>query len=292
MRVALIVFLVSLASSILARVLRGTPVSRATALEHAPLIKLLVTARATDNWNALLWNAARSASSPQSILFGIVIECDTVEDADVRVDTLLRAHTRIDYATAAPSASRAMRRLVRRFVDGSEAVVVIVHRKATLVARWDEVVTQLAPQLGDAVASAPPAGAVGAPRFPTLRQTSDGCVARDVARVFKSERAELVPSVCWCPEVTFARPATLRAWPRATRVDDGRAHLVPGVPLLEKNDDLEDELLDDESARSRTPRVVLRCETAGLTTATTAAEAALKYGSARAAKMAARLGTR
>jgi hypothetical protein len=291
--IAVVIFLISLTSSVLTRTLqRHAPSSRAAVAfdERTTLIKVVLAVRATDDWNAILWNAVRAAARPRGITFGILIECDAIEDAEGSIDSLLRPSVRVDYDVRVKRSPAALlRRLVRRFVDGDEAVVVVLHHKATLVSNWDELTLRLATQLDDKRAASAPPGVRGEARFPTLRQKSDGRVARETSRSFKTVQKTLVPSVCWCPEVTLARPETLRNWPRDA-VDDGREHLVPAVPLLEEDRDLEEEMLDDDANFSRAERKVLRCETVGLAASTTDLEGTLKYGSVRAAKMATRFG--
>lgn len=291
--VPLLVFLIAVVSCALQRSVLPPRLSTAVSASPSGLLKLIVLARAADDWNAMAWNAVRAACEPRAIHFGIFVECAAIEEAEAELDAVLRSHARVDYdvLTSRPHPRR-VARAVRRFVTGDETAVVVLHRKSALLPRWDETVLRLAAQLDETtVASAPPRVREEA-RFPTLRQKSDGRVAREASLSFKGQGAVLVPSVCWCPEVVFATPAAFKKWPASDEMvdDPSRRHVVPAVALLEENRELEDEMLDDDANCSAAERRVRRCETVGITTAPTEAEMTLKYGSVRAAKMAVKFG--
>lgn len=249
---------------------------------------VLLAAPAGSEWQACVWSLLTQAREPQRVRVHVLLECfsehDTVED----VDTQLRGYATLSHARApndARDACRRVRRLVRHFVSDTDArMVVLGDHRVRLSSGWDAAIAGV--QLPDAPGALTAAACAHAAGFPTLAY-ADGRVRRAEARAFPKDVASdstLAPSVCWCPELTVARASTLRAWPR---VSSCVALQVPlyllAHPLVEPDADLERRMLDcDPGVHGAPPQ---RHTRVGLCSRDDW-EATLKFGSARAARLA------
>lgn len=194
--------------------------------------------------------------------------------------------------------SNNLQRLVRRFVTGSERLVVVLQGGCSLHDEFARVVSDLQERLPDAaVLSCPTAHVSGVAQFPTLRVRSNGSVARDQSRPFHRDSLngplELVPSVTWCPEMTIANGRLLKRWchdspsesflHHVKRIPEV-AHLVPSHPLVAHNSRVEDDVLDfDEGLDGCT---VTDAERVGLTASSRSNERIVKYGTLFRARVA------
>lgn len=229
------------------------------------------------------------------------------------LDTHLRNRVRLEMSTSRTSASAhgTVRRLVRRFVQGDEQCVAVLHAEARFLPGWDLRLLQLLETNPHALLSCPTASsdsnASGAERarFPTLRVRSTGAAARDSSKPFADHAGSwLIPSVCLCPElVAFCPEACPEAWtalrakrPKHTPVEprpcpqEPWLHHVPSVPLLAHDDALEDRILDEDQGLDQRP--VSGLEAAGLHPFSNDAEKITKFGSAMLAQIAVQRATR
>lgn len=263
----------------------------AAARTHAAPLHVVLAAREGDPWRARVDRLLELTPLPISV--SVLLLCDAARAPDVHAAA---THVHVELAVAKSAhPNRVLRRLVRRFVIGSEELVVVLQGDAHLAPTWADVLPRLRALLPrDAVVSCPPASRAGGAQFPTLRTRSTGAAARDAARPFDgdaTEALELVPSVCWCPEATVASGATLRKWCALTTDSfvaqtrqEGYLHLVPTLPLLGAHD--EDAVIDHDEGL---PDVAARdCERAGVTHGADSNEKILKYGSVFRARVAAR----
>lgn len=285
-------------AAIVAALLTGGSRRRVVYMPHATVIKVIAYLD-TGGWREAVWRILSTAASPQDVHVHVLVTCDDTT-AMRALPHVNRSRVRTEFvprgADMHPVA--ATQRLVKRLVNGDEAIVVVLHPDARLMDRWDARLRTLllenAPEGGDAppaLLSCPPPTKDGRARFPTLRVRSTGAIARDTARAFELRDAEhngIHPSVCWCAELTAAPPAALA---RAFQSASGRGYLaiagphgVPNVPLLEHDEALEDRVIDDDDGVQRTP--LRRCERAGLTPRGGDLERIVKYGSTFAAKVA------
>ena len=265
----------------------STTRSRRTALH------VITRFHARDPWREHVLALLASARAVP-VQVSVLLECSSEAHERDASDALLSSAVHIEVGVAGRRAhpNAVARRLARRLVSGDEEVVVLLLGGARLRAGWDEQLLPCRPALRDgAVISCPPPAADGTPRFPTLRRRSNGTAARDTARAFRGPATDdaLVPSVCWCPEVTVLSGQTARAWTAAktdSLVDQtARApHYALQTPLLECHSHAEDDMIDhDEGSATHELR---SCELAGLTRTSTGDERIRKYGTLFAARLA------
>lgn len=268
-------------------------------LDEGVHLRVLITVTASDDWNGLLWHCIRTAAVPRRVCFGVLVECEGLDEIDSELDPLLQTVARIDHCLAPRDrhdVARRTRRLTRRFVVGDETLVILVDPRATLRPRWDAHLLAVAGDSGKALgdgdilsvpARCTPAGDAC---FPCLR-VRDGEVRRRGALPFRLSDACLVPSVCWCPELTVARPVALRGWPagRGILAQEGRTLWTTTVALLDDAPVLEQDYADSpHGGRPATLADVPRC--LGLVEVGDERESLLKFGSSRAGPLAVRLG--
>ena len=267
---------------------------------HHHHIRVLLSVPVRAPWRDAILHMLSQAYAPRNLSFGVLLECTQPSDADFgEVASDLRAFVRVVHARAprgdAMDPSKRLRRLVRRFVDGDETWVVVVDHRVRLARGWDEIVAATLRDAGvqDAVLSAPAAACNDRAAFPTRRRRSDGVrIARNDARLIDAPAAlHALPSVCWCAEFTAAHPMVLRRWPKQVSSAVGVAevadlvHVVPAMPLVDKNAALEEEYLDADEGTAHAAygpheRVGLSGPQAD------DAERIRKFGSSRAARLA------
>ena len=290
-------FGVALALALAARVARRW-VAPSTFAASVTELHVLLAAPAGSEWHGCVWDLLTRARAPQRVRVYVLLECDSEQDTLEEVDSQLRAHVALSHVRA-PSdphdACRRVRRLVRHFAPPDDArVVVLGDHRARLVPSWDGVLAgEDAKQVLAATGGAAGGAALTAPvcahaaGFPTLDHDGER-VRRGAARAFPADAARAVTAAaCWCPELTVADAATLRRWPRAASCVEVAAGVgglwVPTKPLLEADAALEQTLLRSDPGRPGPPpggdaRVGLASRDD--------LEATLKYGSARAARLA------
>lgn len=235
-------------------------------------VLVLLYARPDESWEDVAWSVATRATDPSCVRFGVLVECTSEKDATDDVASTSTAHVVHVPRKHVGDPVRRYRRLVRRFVAGSETAVVVLDSRAVLVQGWDEIVLRLLVKRSKLTCPA-------AAGFPTLRESSTGTSKRGASRDFPRERTTgvaAVPSVCWCSEFTAARPDAL--------VDDRGCYYLSTVPLLEPDPLLESDHLDQAPSLGPTPPT--REQRVGLRTGSVDAERIRKFGSSRAARLA------
>lgn len=275
-------------------------------------IKILFVARFQSGWRDTIWQFVRHAHAPRGLQFCILLECESVRDAEAEVDIEpeLRPLTRLIQVRAKDKPqldpARTLRRLTRRFVDGGETAVLFVDPRIRVVPNWDASVAQLlkgAPS--NTVLSVPAFGKLNVAAFPTRRKRSTGTIARGDAKLFYTEERAvgteyelphtMIPSVCWCAEFTATAPATLLGgWPKKCATFAAVEHTasihsyVATFPLVERNTGIEDDYFDaDEGCEEDDAlRGCGRGERVGITRHAGDEERILKFGSSRSAKLA------
>lgn len=299
------IFLVSVVASCVARCaarygLRPPPP------RHA--IRVCLVSPPGCDWRACVMALIGASIVPAALTFGVVVECTDLDGLESAGE--LRSHVWLHCTTPARSddPARMLRRLVRRFVTGTETAVVVIDPRVRLRHGWDQGVIECTRSSGAHVLTSPVTRHEGAAAFPTLRQRSSGAIVRSDARPFRrraSRRADVVvASACWCFELTAGPPSLLRAM--ALRAGDGErdaagvpptaSFCVPTEPLLEADAALEEAVLAAADEHVPLPRPahsrLTSCQALGLSAVPSARELFMKYGSAEAARLAIKLDRR
>jgi len=292
-----------------------------------PVLVLFSTPASAYDWNALLWHCIHTSTRPSSIHFGIIVHCSKTSDADVDVDSLLRSRVRL-YHSIASSTERVtpalLSRLVRKFVMGDEAFVVVIDKRVRLRPSWDSTIRSICLSPHD-ILTAPASCGEDTSFFPCVRAlvASTECT-RAPSLPFHMRVPEVVPSVCWCAELTCALPHTLKFV--CDRASCSHTFVVTPLPLVYDDTQLERayhntcaytstscfalcRTTSSDDARHPTPSsvptprvgsaggganirnyepsaVVAKCERVGLSEGHDDRESILKFGSTRAAKLA------
>ena len=278
----IIVFLIA---SVLTTISRLLPVSykslkRKQGSTHN--IKILFRVPSGEDWNNILWDYMKAAFYPQQLRFGILVECSSITDAEQDVDPLLRSITNVEYVLRKHnSVNQTVRRLSRHFVLGDETIVIIVDSKVRFRTSFDLNIIHLFPHLDyEALVSVPSRCTNEKGHFPCLVRQNG---ARNVSLPFCIETSCLVPSVCVCHEVMFARPYIFQNWNELKSI----RHVTTPIPLVVNDEQTES--LYIESFHSETG-MVDRCKTVGIVNLDDEEERILKFGTARAGKLAVKFG--
>ena len=294
---AVVVLVIAIVTSLAGRAARrlgvatAAPPARLAPRRGTRHVKVLLAAPVRAPWREALLHLLRQAAGP--LRFGVLLECTQPSDAALgELESDLRPIARVVHARApkARDPARRTRRLVRRFVEGDEGLIVLLDYRVRVMPGWDAACAELL-RGSSSILSAPAAAKDGVPAFPTRRARSGGAVARGAARRFEAPPAALaVPSVCWCAEFTVAKPQTLRAWPSRERgasavaQSDSQHHLVAALPLVDADDRLEAEYVEADAGHAGAA-----CgahERVGLTRDADDVERIQKFGGSRAAKLA------
>jgi hypothetical protein len=246
-------------------------------------IKILFRVPSGEDWNSILWDYMKAAFYPQQLRFGILVECSSITDAEQDVDPLLRSITNVKYVFRKQnSENQAVRRLSRHFVLGDETIVIIVDNRIRFRTSFDCNIIHLFTHLDDEVlVSVPSRCTNGKGHFPCLVKQSG---ARNVSLPFCIETSCLIPSVCVCHEVMFARPHIFQNWSELKSI----RHVTTPVPLV-VNDERTESLYIESSHSSETG-IVDRCKTVGIVNLDDEEERILKFGTAHAGKLAVKFG--
>ena len=257
--------------------------------DPAAKIQVLLSAPAGTPWQESVWSLLTRASNPRNVRVKVLLECRSEDDTTDDVDTQLRGYASVSHARAPANENdvcRRVRRLVRHFLSNTDSrVVVLGDHRIRLTVGWDECISHLKlpppPAVLTATASSHAAG------FPTLLH-ANGRLRRGSSRAFPNDAADdaaVVPSVCWCPELTVAYASALHAWPDTASCVEVRAPVsVIAHALIEPDAELEHSVLaNDHGAFCNTPPA--RHTLVGLCSRNDW-EATLKFGSARAARLA------
>lgn len=266
---------------------------------NEPKVSILVCIDASDAWREYVNHIVmrcRNAASVHVIL--TYRSADQVPEDDV-ADPIYKNLVTIEMGLQrSRHPSNNLQRLVRRFVTGSEGLVVVLQGGCTLHDDFSRVIADVRERMPEnAIVSCPVAHVTGVAQFPTLRVRSNGNVARDQSRPFHHaslrHNLELVPSVTWCPEITIANGLLLKRWCRGapsesflqhvTRVPEV-AHLTSSHPLVAHSARVEDDILDfDEGLEGYT---VTDAERVGLTPSSRSNERIVKFGTLFRARVA------
>lgn len=273
----------------------STPLATA---DRTDVIHVIASFDIRDPWRDHVTRILTTCSTPVRI--SLLLRCnnpDGVHERDA-IDSILSPAVHTEVGIRAPSHPNALlRHLVRKFVAGDEELVVFMaSASATPVIHWDVVVRGGRSIVGEAVISCPTCALDGSPRFPTLRRRSNGSVARNTSEPMKFKEdpqdEHVVPSVCWCPELTVFTGRVAQQWSsKATTsyVDQtvqtaDASHFVFTRPVLEHSDRVEDDMIDfDDGSADYTPR---DCEFVGLSRHSTGAERIRKFESLFHARLA------
>lgn len=281
-------FAVAIASAIATRVVQKcTRGLSATTVRAAAPVLVLVAAPAQATWNETLWHCVRTAANPRALRFGMLLECSCLDDANVDVDSVLRPHVRVVHEPVgrAREPPAQLARMVKRFVDGSESVVVVLDMAARTRPLWDATAIALCSYVPAGVVLSTPSRSTARAHghFPCISPAG----SRGASTPFLApDTVSVATATCWCAEMTLLSAGAARAclhpeWHRSV------AHMVPTTALLE----------DDEALEAR---VVRRCASivattsrraaVGLVPGADAAEDIAKFGTVRAARLAIRFG--
>ena len=295
----LVVFVISVTSvftmRMFARRRRIVRPAHPSVLRH---IKVLVAVPSCDDWNALLWDCIRAALLPQQVSFGVLLECSSVRDANTDVDPILRPCVRMEYAVtqADPNdVAKRVRRLARRFVMQDESYVLFLDYRARLCPSWDRHLTSACASLrADAIVSVPSRSTTSVGYFPCAEMVQ-GRTRRIESLPFYQPVEYLVPSICWCPELTVGRPAAFESWPPRSCTLEARQTrrlLACPTPLLVDDTRLERLFLESPCACTSLTFAPHASSgwNVGLVDPHDERETIVKFGSSRRAKLARQFG--
>lgn len=283
-----LVFVIAIVTTLIVRLRNRPPVVTNSSPSNIQNIKVLIAVPSFEDWNSILWNCVRSSLYPQQVTFRVLIECSSIHDAELDIDPILRPCVRVDYGVKkyVNVPERRVRRLTRRFLTHDESLVVVLDYRAVLRPSWDLSITSLCEELSNnSILSTPAATGHTVGHFPCLSSSDDG-VRRVKSLPFHMAEAELLPSVCWCPELTIGRPAAFAEW-TATGPLSSTLLLTTPTPLLINNPTLENVFIQSQQSCT----VVYKTHhSIGLADPHNNREAIIKFGSTRAAKLATRFG--
>ena len=249
-------------------------------------IRVCLSAKPHVDTFELVMRYTSASSRRYEIVFGLLIECERMEDAlDVKTETY-PCDVRVHHTVALPAENHTKRhaKLHRKFVNGLEDLVVLSDPQVVPEFAWDLALMN-AFQRSDEwdLVTCPLCQHVTG--FPTLRERSNGDVVRDEAKAFlHRDETTGVASVCLCNEFVAFRPVHVPPF------EDARVG-VPTFPLLRPvSSRIEDEVLDTNLHPLRAS--LLPSEKLGLSLRPSGDELYHKYGSATAAKLAVRLDRR
>lgn len=288
----MIVFLSAVLWTLLFRMI--TPSSRGSIQAHprtACSIKILFRVCSKTDWNSIIWDHISAAAYPEQIRFGVLVECESMHDAESEVDALLRGSTSVEYTVAkgAQSIHRNVHRLCRRFIVGDETIVVVVDWRARFQMSFDAHLIELGKQMDDStLVSSPSRCTDDKGHFPcSLRRANRK--RRNGSLPFRNGGLILEPSVCVCTEMMFARPRVLQIWSSAR--DEAVRHVSTPCPLMVDDMDLEQEHIDtDQDVFSSKSSEMQRYENVGIGHPGDRRELVHKFGSVRSGRLAVKFG--
>lgn len=248
-------------------------------------IKVVFSVPSGEDWNAIIWDHIKTAIYPQQLRFGVLVECESISDAERDVDPLLRSMTNVDYVLKKKityALHRRVRLLSRTFIVGDETVVLVLDWRARLLTGFDQRLTSLCSGMDSTtLVSIPSRRTDERGHFPCLFSQQR---RRNVSLPFRLPSETLVPSVCVCSEVMFAHPNVFQGW---KLLDTFRLMCTP-APLVVDDKNLEYSHI--EEYHPPPDGQTTRCETVGIVDSCDDEERILKFGSARAGKLAIRFG--
>lgn len=277
----LIVFMIAAVLTTVSRLI-PTAFHRPVRQKHLHNLKILFCVSSGEDWNEILWEIMRNAFHPQQLRFGVLVECDSLRDAERDVDPLLRSITHVDFVLRKQNTpDKSVRRLSRHFVLGDESVVIIVDSGVRFRNSFDLAITKLLTHLDDDILVSVPCRCTNERgHFPCLMEGG----GRNQSLPFFMDTDCLVSSVCVCHEVMLARPQVFRHWVNSSKA----RHFTTPLPLV----------LDDRNIETS---YIARCcqgategtgrwSTVGIVDAADEQELILKFGSTRAGRLSVKFG--
>lgn len=265
---------------------------------ETPPVAILVCMDASDAWREYINHIVMRCRDVATINVLLTYRsAEQVPDHDV-ADPIYKHLVNIEMGIQrSRHPSNNIHRLVRRFVTGSEQLVVVLQAGCNLHDDFARTIMEVRSRFPEgSIVSCPTSHITGAAQFPTLRVRSNGSVARDQSRAFHhyslQHHVEFVPSVTWCPEVTIGSGLLLTQWSQKQSVsflEHARRipevpHLIATHPLLACNARVEDDVLDfDEGLEGYT---ITDAERVGISTTSSSRERLIKYGTLFRARVA------
>lgn len=249
------------------------PSSSSSSFSPPPrLLRVCFAVRSGQDWRSTVQRFLSAAVSQADVRFGVLVECERVEDVDDDEGKDLRAAVEVKHTVppSRPTPAKRVRRLTKKFVSGMETLVLVVDPRAEPTYGWDAALARV---------PLPEGGVLTAPFceheacFPTLRPGPSG-PERGGAKPFRfAEEGVAVPSVCGCYELLAARPSAF--------LEGAGSYWVAAFPLLRPR---REQLGEGVGEVELTPASRM-----GLSPRATHGETRLKYGSTAAAKVATKL---
>lgn len=281
----------------------GTKRRRRANPRDAATIRVCFSTGSAQSWREVVEEYERTSVLPDvQLLFGVLLECDDVEDVRLYSADDMRHTVAISHAVRMKNEekAKAARRLVRRFVNGMESIVVLADRRVRPDVGWDEALLWCSLPLDGRSMYTCPASAKSDPSFPTIRTRSNGAVVRSDERAFRNpdlRRRDVVPSACWCAEFLAAPPSAVLAWSASKEKREAFRYFVPAFPFLRASTkgDVEAFIVENEdcplllggrSTFRKGSDAATPSDRVGLSSAPTTLEMRRKFGSVDAAKIA------
>ena len=267
----------------------------------ASTIRVCFSVDITANWREVVAEYERTSILPNvQLVFGVLVECDDVNDVRLHSADDMRGTVAISHAVPIKKHEKikAARRLVRRFVNGMETLIVLVDHRVRPEVGWDETLMWCGLPLDGKSFLTCPVSANDDPAFPTIRQRSSGAAARSDERVFRNpdlRRRDVVPSACWCAELLAAPPNAMLAWCASKGRGTEFCYFVPSFSFLRRSARhvVEEVIVENEEcplllghAAAGKDAVVSGRDRVGLSRAPTSLEMRRKFGSVDAARIA------
>ena len=240
-------------------------------------IRVLICIDARGDWKGILQSCLSRQSSKQDVQFGVLITSAGVDDVTPVLGTL---RDLVDIRFTPNSFSdpiKCIRRLIKRFVNGLESIVIVIDCRLTMEYGWDLMIPEMVKN--DEILTCPAMN--GRCGFPTLRRRSSGAIVRSEARPMKNESEfSTIPAVCLCHEFLAAHTTTLLEWYNGKTPK----YAVPTCPILVSSN-LEEKILDE---CDELPLSIELTDTnkVGLSEAPSTEEMYYKFGSVTSASMA------
>lgn len=279
----IILFVFAATMHVVSRLFFPFPRRRLASHETDTHLKILLRVPSRVDWNNILWQYMKAAGNVRQLRFAVLVECLSLSDTETCVDPLLQSICSVEYVLQIRDlgVDRTVRRLTKRFVVGDETVVVMVDHHIRPRPSYDVGIVALCQKLGteETVVSVPSRCTGGRGHFPCLGD--DG--RRSGSLPYRTDSPCLVPCVCLCSEFIFGRPSIFKNW------RDCSAFTNVGTPFPLVHDDPQTESHHRDVCEMRATSAE-RCTRVGIVDRNDETERTLKFGSARAGKLAIRLG--
>lgn len=267
-------------STMVSRLLPSTSQTRdiTDRMDHSICVLLSMDCR--KDWTLCIWNLLNNASHPRHIRFCVLLDCSTMADMEIELDSFLAPMTFVDFVLhkRGEGARKRTQRLVRKFVVGNETLVVVPNEDSVLLPCWDSILlAHCLSMKEDVLVSCPSRSTYGRGHFP--------CADEEGKRVdslpFQDQAERCVSSVMWCPELTVGTPTSLINWCKGNTT----RHMILSAPLL-----VDDRGLETRSTPHSPPVPSSKSSRVGMVDKNDVAECIAKFGSQRCAGLAIRFG--